>query len=147
MIESECSVVNGIAWKIPTLAGILREYPMTEKRLLFSLFILFALSAAYLFSVNERGLDPDHDKSWWSLAFASPQTRGDLSFVIANHTATDRFQYSISVEGQTSVTSELVVDPGNSMTHTPSLETWPQTGRITITVTHEGQDESIYLSL
>ena len=120
---------------------------MTEKRLLISLFVLFALSAAYLFSVNERGLDPDAGKDWWSLAFAAPETADNLAFVVSNHTATDQFSYSISADGKTLAEGELSATPGMDFTHIPPTVTLPVSGRVTITVTHDGHAKSIYRSL
>ncbi len=120
---------------------------MTEKRLLASLFVLFALSAAYLFSVNERGLDPDTGKNWWSLSFAEPAKQSSLVFIISNHTATDEFRYTVSADEQTLAEGKIVVEPGNDMTHVPPVNFMPQSGRITITVTHDGNEEMIYRSL
>ncbi|MFZ1627010.1 MAG: hypothetical protein WAT81_04370 [Candidatus Moraniibacteriota bacterium] len=120
---------------------------MTEKLLAASLFVLFALSAAYLFSVNERGLDPDQGKNWWSIAFAAPGTETDLAFTVSNHTATNRFVYTISAEGKIIAEGELSVEPGTNMTHVPTINFMPQSGRITITVTHDAKEETIYRSL
>lgn len=120
---------------------------MTEKRLAISLFILFALSAAYLFAVNERGLDPDQEKNWWSLSFAEPANESSLVFIISNHTATDRFHYAISNDGNVLIEGELSIEPGNDFTQVPSAVIRPTAGRVTITVTHEGREETIYRSL
>lgn len=120
---------------------------MTGKSLAFSLFVLFALSAAYLFSVNERGLDPDTGKNWWSLSFAEPAKETSLVFIVSNHTATNQFRYTVSTEGNTLTEGELSVEPGNDMTHVPAVSALPESGRITITVTHDGREETIYRSL
>lgn len=120
---------------------------MTGKSLTASLFILFALSAAYLFSVNERGLDPDTGKNWWSLSFAEPTKESSLVFIVSNHTATDEFRYTVSADGQTLAEGTFVVEPGNDMTRVPAVNFMPQSGRITITVTHDGKEETIYRSL
>ncbi|QQR79046.1 MAG: hypothetical protein IPJ68_02115 [Candidatus Moraniibacteriota bacterium] len=120
---------------------------MTEKRLIFGLIVLFALSAAYLFSVNERGLDPNTGKNWWSLSFAEPKNAASLDFVVSNHTTTADFRYTISADDQTLATGVFVVEPGNDMTHVPSIPFMPVSGRITITVSHDGRDETIYRSL
>lgn len=120
---------------------------MTEKRLVVSLFFLFALSAAYLFSVNERGLDPDQGKDWWSLAFAVPETPDDLSFIITNHTATSDFRYAVSVDSQTLAEGTLSVTPKTDLAYIPTISSMPQSGRITITVSHDGKEETIYRSL
>ncbi len=121
---------------------------MTENRLALSLFFLFALSAAYLFSVNERGLDPDQGKSWWSLAFTRPPESRDLGFTIANHTKDRVFHYTVNSDQGVLATGELSIEPGQSIEYTPNLSTsFPISGRVTITVTHEAKDETIYRSL
>jgi hypothetical protein len=120
---------------------------MTEKRLLVSLFVLFVASAAVLFAMNERGLDPHRGKAWWSLAFVAPAKTDDFSFVITNHTTTDRFRFSLSVENEILSEGELTVEPGTDFAHTPPLLFQPTSGRVTITVSHEGRDETIYRSL
>ena len=120
---------------------------MTEKHLIFGLFVLFALSAAYLFAVNERGLDPNQGKNWWSLSFAEPKNQSSLVFVVSNHTATADFRYTVSADGQTLAEGTFVVEPGNDMTQVPSVQFMPASGRITITVSHEGKDETIYRAL
>lgn len=120
---------------------------MTEKRLFFAPLALFALSAIYLFSVNERGLDPDTGKNWWSLSFAEPQKVESLVFIISNHTATDQFRYTVSADGKTLTEGEIQVEPENDMTYVPTVSFMPQSGRITITVSHEDKEETIYRSL
>lgn len=120
---------------------------MTGKSLFFSLLVLFTLSAAYLFSVNERGLDPDTGKSWWSIAFAEPQKESSLVFIVSNHTATDQFRYTVSADDKTLAEGEIQIEPGNDMTYVPTVNFMPQSGRITITVTHEAKEETIYRSL
>lgn len=120
---------------------------MTEKRLIFGLFVLFALSAAYLFAVNERGLDPNQGKNWWSVSFAEPKNQSSLVFVVSNHTATADFRYTVSADGRTLAEGTFEVVPGNDMTQVPSVEFMPVSGRITITVSHDGRDETIYRSL
>lgn len=119
---------------------------MTEKRLLISLFFLFALSAVYLFSVNERGLDPNQGKDWWSLAFAEPEKSDSLVFSISNHTADPVFHYTIIRENAVLAEGELSISPGQSATHDPSLP-GSESGRITITVSHAGRQEVIYRNL
>lgn len=120
---------------------------MTGKTLAISLFILFALSAAYLFSVNERGLDPDTGKNWWSVSFVEPQKADSLVFVISNHTATNQFRYTVTADDKTLAEGEIRVEPGNDMTYVPTVNSSPKSGRVTITVTHEEKEETIYRSL
>jgi hypothetical protein len=97
--------------------------------------------------MNERGLDPNQDKNWWSLSFAEPVKETSLVFVISNHTTTDRFRYTISADKKTLAEGEIKVEPGADMTHVPSMNFMPQSGRITITVSHDGREETINRSL
>ena len=120
---------------------------MTGKSLAISLFVLFALSAAYLFSVNERGLDPNQGKNWWSVSFAEPTKDTSFAFVISNHTATNQFRYTVSAREQILVEGEVTVESGDHVTHVPSVNFMPTSGRIMITVTHEDRAETIYRSL
>lgn len=120
---------------------------MTEKRLFFALLALFALSAAYLFSVNERGLNPDHAKSWWSLSFAEPNKESSLVFIVSNHTDTADFRYTVTTENETLDAGEFSVERGSDMTRVPTVRSLPTSDRITITVTHDGKEETIYRSL
>lgn len=119
---------------------------MTEKRLLASLFFLFAVSAAFLFYVNERGLDPDQGKDWWSLSFTAPREDRSFVFTIANHTQNTTFQYTIDHNGDLLTEGILSVGAGQSIDYDPRLSK-VTTGRITITVSHDGRDEHIYRSL
>jgi hypothetical protein len=120
---------------------------MIEKRLILSLFFLFAISVAYLFSVNERGLDPNQGKDWWSLAFSRPEDVRSLAFTITNHTHETAFRYSVTREGGAVLTEgTLTIEPGTAIEHTP-VESETGTGRITITVTHDGREETIYRQL
>ncbi len=120
---------------------------MTEKRLWLSLFFLFSLTTGYLFLMNERGLDPNREKNWWSLSFAEPREETSLVFVVSNHTASNIFRYTISSDGRMLTEGELSVAPGTDFTHAPTVDFPPQSDRITITVSHEGRDETIYRSL
>ena len=54
---------------------------------------LLFLSAAFLFMKNDRELDPDYRKSWWTLAFAAPADADDSRFIIVNHAGSSSFTY------------------------------------------------------
>lgn len=119
---------------------------MSEKRLLLSLFVLFALSVVFLTAQNIRGIDPD-GKNWWSLAFAEPTNESSLAFTVTNHTADLSFRYTVTRGTETLETGEFSVPAGASVRQSPNVEALPGAGRMTITVTHDGREETIYRSL
>ena len=117
---------------------------MSEKRLLLGLFVLFAISAVFLTAANIRGIDPD-GKNWWSLAFTEPTNEASLSFTVTNHTENTSFQYTVTRGTEILDTGEFSVPTGTSQSYSPKGEIAP--GRTTITVTHNGSEETIYRNL
>lgn len=120
---------------------------MTEKRLFLAILALFVLSSLYLFSVNERGLDPNRGKNWWSVSFAEPKNESSLALVVSNHTDSVDFQYTVRTEDALLDQGTFAVPRGSDMTRVPAVRGLPESGRVTITVTHEGKEEIIYRSL
>lgn len=117
---------------------------MSEKRLLIGLFVLFAISSAFLIAQNIRGIDPD-GKNWWSLAFTEPTNERSLSFTIINHTENPSFQYTVTRGTEILDAGEFSIPTGTSQSYSPKGEITP--GRTTITVTHDDTEETIYRSL
>mgnify|MGYP001571696796 CR=1 FL=1 len=67
---------------------------MSSKKIILFIATLFFLSSAYLFFVDSRDSDPDFQKNWWVLYFASP--KGDaLDFVIENHSDKNNFHWEV----------------------------------------------------
>lgn len=60
---------------------------------------LLFLSAAFLFMKNDRELDPDYRKNWWTLAFVAPADVSDSRFIIVNHTTSSSFTYELRNDG------------------------------------------------
>lgn len=94
---------------------------MSQKTLITIFFIMFATSAMFLFWQNERELDPDYNKSWWTLAFAAPQEQTNLSFTIENHSDQNNFRYQIIANKETIAEETLEIKRGETKTIFPSL--------------------------
>ncbi len=90
---------------------------------------LLFLSAAFLFMKNDRELDPDYRKNWWTLAFAAPADASDSRFIIVNHTPSSSFTYELrGSEGliETHVVSipvrtERIIEPAAAV----EIRAWP----------------------
>lgn len=116
---------------------------MSHKNLIAFSCLLFACSALFLFWQNERELDPDRNKSWWTLSFAVPQTSTDLSFTIMNHSDQTEFRYEVTASKEVLATETFSVKRGTELTITPPLTAEPDK-RTTITVSTEKGKKEIY---
>lgn len=119
---------------------------MTEKRLFLSLFVVFFASVALLFWLNDRGLDPDQGKSWWSLAFKEPEMTQSLRFIVINHTDDSSFRYRIDADGTVLSEGEFTLERSATQHEAPRVEVTPGK-RYTITVIHGSDTKTIYHSL
>lgn len=116
---------------------------MPQKYLITSIILLFVVSATFLFWQNNRELDPDQGKNWWTLAFASPQESKNLSFIVENHSNQTEFQYEITANKTLVTKDNFVVQRGEKLTVTPSIATTSDE-RIKITVTLGKEKKEIY---
>ncbi|MBP6975659.1 MAG: hypothetical protein KBB51_02395 [Candidatus Moranbacteria bacterium] len=80
---------------------------------------LIFFAAAYLFMKNDRELDPDYQKNWWTISFAILPVPENPAFIIANHTKTEDFTYTITLGSETIETGEVSVPKGASRTIQP----------------------------
>lgn len=80
---------------------------------------LIFFAVAFLFMKNDRELDPNYQKNWWTLAFTALPAPADLSFVITNHTQTESFTYTIKSGTTTLETQEIRVPRGTSLVIQP----------------------------
>lgn len=80
---------------------------------------LIFFAAAYLFMKNDRELDPDYQKNWWTLSFATLPIPENLEFMITNHTKTERFTYTVTIGSDTVETGEVSVPQGTRRTIQP----------------------------
>src|SRR3989338_7086298 len=97
----------------------------------------------YCFIRRERVLDPDQGKSWWTLAFASPEDPENLAFVVENHSTETAFQYGITTDKTPVAKDTFIVKRGETMIITPSL-TAKADVRTKITVTLGTEKKEIY---
>ncbi len=80
---------------------------------------LIFFAVAFLFMKNDRELDPNYQKNWWTLAFASLPAPSNLSFIITNHTNTESFTYTIKNDSTLLETQEIRVPRGTSLVIQP----------------------------
>ncbi len=101
--------------------------PLSEKHFILVFILLFTFCAAFLFWQNERELDPDRDKSWWTLSFADPKNPTSLAFTVENHTQESEFTYYITHHAlediETSYQEAFTVAPGETKTIIPTITT------------------------
>lgn len=76
---------------------------------------LIFFAVAFLFMKNDRELDPNYQKNWWTLAFATLPAPSNLSFIITNHTNTESFTYTIKNDSTLLETQEIRVPRGASL--------------------------------
>lgn len=85
---------------------------------------LLLLSGAYLFIKNDRELDPDYRKNWWTLSFAAPNTPVSKDFIIVNHTPSESFTYELRDANDAILATHIIKIPKKSEQHI-SPETSP----------------------
>ncbi len=115
---------------------------MTQKSLIVVFFILFALSAWFLFWTNARELDPT-DKNFWTLSFAAPERPETLDFTIANFTDDTSFEYTVHLGQEVLEKNTVQIERTRTATIKP-LQSTNETIPTTITVTHGTDQKEIY---
>lgn len=118
----------------------------SEKHLIILIGLLFVVSSTFLFWQNNRELDPDRDKNWWTLSFVNPADGTSLAFTIENHSAAQDFTYEVSSafpEDQMSEKHPVTLLPGKSLTVTPESRVNGES-RTKIIVTTGTETKSIY---
>ena len=116
---------------------------MSQKFLITIFFIFFAASALFLFWQNERELDPNRNKNWWTLAFAAPQESDSLSFIVENHSDQNNFRYKIIANKETLAEETLEIKRGETKTISPIL-TAVSDIRTSVIVTDGKEQKEIY---
>jgi len=77
---------------------------MQQKKIIIFVIILFVLSSAYLFFINDKHLDAGKD--WWAVYFEDPKGESP-SFIIENNTKETEFEYLV-VKGNVILKAEVV---------------------------------------
>ena len=116
---------------------------MSEKLLITAFVLLFSVSALYLFWQNDRELDPNRDKSWWTLSFSSPAETASLAFSIENWSNQEIFEYEISQEKASLHKESVTVKRGEKKDISPAQSAEPGS-RTAITVTAGKEKKVIY---
>lgn len=119
------------------------KFLLSEKCLVLIFCLLFVSSSLFLFWKNERELDPDQGKSWWTVSFATPENREDLTFTIENHSAQTSFHYRIVQNKNTLKEAEVEVSPGTKQRVTTDIVS-PADTRTSIIVTTGTEKKEIY---
>lgn len=114
---------------------------MSQKTLISIFFIFFATSTLFLFWQNERELDPNRNKNWWMLAFATPQESNNLSFVVENHSDQNNFRYKIVANKETIAEEMFDIKRGETKTIFPPLTATPDVRTFVIVETGKEQKE------
>ncbi len=116
---------------------------LSEYTLVIVFALLFAASSAFLFWQNDRALDPDQGKSWWTLSFAAPENPVSLDFTLENHSDTTTFTYEILSEKRMLSTGILSPKRGESVTIRPQVP-FPSDTRVSIVVSDGTEKKEIY---
>lgn len=115
----------------------------SEKHLVIIFSALFLVSASFLFWQNERELDPNQGKNWWTLSFANPQDRSSLDFIIENHSTETAFQYQIMVGKNLKQEGVVEIALGESKVVTTPI-TPEEKSRTSLIVTTGTEKKEIY---
>ncbi|MFZ3031946.1 MAG: VCBS domain-containing protein [Candidatus Moraniibacteriota bacterium] len=119
------------------------KFLFSEKCLILIFCLLFVSSSLFLFWKNERELDPNQGKSWWTLSFATPENPQNLDFTLENHGTETQFRYQVSQNKN--VLKEAMVTIERGATQTVTLDITGSTdARTIITVTTETEKKEIY---
>lgn len=116
---------------------------MSQRFLILISSLLFAASVSFLFWQNERELDPEHGKSWWTLSFVMPGNLESLDFTVENHSHNTEFRYAIVTDNEILTEAVFEVPRGETITLTPSALITSDT-RTRVIVTTLNQKKEIY---
>lgn len=116
---------------------------MAQRKLLIIVSVLFVASALFLFWQNDRELNPDRGKIWWTLSFTQPEQEESLSFTLENHSNQTDFSYEISVGKELIQKESFIAKSGEkTVVLPPSIK--KQSERVKITVITGTEKKEIY---
>lgn len=116
---------------------------MNQRTIILIASILFAVSAAFLFWQNERELDPNLGKSWWTLAFADPHAASP-DFTVKNYGEARSFSYQMFLDGSIAAEERFEMEIGDTRTVRPTLPEGSGTESVRILVTDGAGTKEIY---
>jgi hypothetical protein len=91
---------------------------MKSSALIITTAILFGISTLVLSFIVNRELDPNYHKDWFAIAFVTPDGN-DPDFVIANHSPTQSFHYTLQSNGKILTDEPIIVKTGETLTIHP----------------------------
>jgi len=116
---------------------------MSQNKLILIALLFFFVSVTLLFWKNDRGLNPDLGKNWWTLSFVSPNQNEKLDFLIENHSDKNEFSYEVRVGKELIMKNVFIAKSKEKTTvRIPSIK--PQSERVQITVTAGTEKKEIY---
>ncbi|MEK7549664.1 MAG: hypothetical protein AAB519_01630 [Patescibacteria group bacterium] len=99
------------------------KYMLTDQRkIILAFFVLFIFSTIFLFWQNEQELDPNKNKSWWTLSFTNPNDETDTDFTIENYGISRSFTYQIENDKKILSEGNLTLNIGEKQTIDTSLD-------------------------
>lgn len=116
---------------------------MSQKTLLIVSIFFFVTSTLFLFLQNDRELDPDQGKNWWTLSFSVPEQVESLGFIIENHSNQTHFSYEITV-GKEIISKEIFTAKQGEKTTVMPPSIIKQNERVKIAVTAGTEKKEIY---
>lgn len=116
---------------------------MPQRFLILISGLLFAASVSFLFWQNERELDPEQGKDWWTLSFVVPGNSESLDFMVENHSHNTEFRYAIVTDNETLTEAAFEIPRGETITLTPAVLITPDI-RTRVIVTTPNQKKEIY---
>ena len=100
------------------------KYMLTDQRkIILAFFVLFIFSTIFLFWQNEQELDPNKNKSWWTLSFTNPNDETDTDFTIENYGISRSFTYQIENDKKILSEGNLTLNIGEKQTIETSFDT------------------------
>ena len=114
----------------------------SEKFLILFFSLLFFSSAWFLFAQNERVLDPNQGKSWWTLSFVIPKDKNSLDFLVENHGVETNFHYQVIAGKELLTEGSFSAKRGEQTTVSPTMT--PSDTRTSIVVSLGTEKKEIY---
>ena len=93
-----------------------------QRKIILAFFVLFIFSTIFLFWQNEQELDPNKNKSWWTLSFTNPNDETDTDFTIENYGTSRSFTYQIENDKKILAEGNVTLNIGEKQAIDTSLD-------------------------